>query len=99
MPDLLFIVADEKDYPVYHCHNLLELFRLRGKYQHTDRLYRYIKGQKVDGGVYFQWNKIVMCWIPCTIKKDGYCFQRITFEELEKNYQFILKLKKGLANA
>jgi hypothetical protein len=93
VPPILFIITTQpNDRVVYHCHNLLELFRLREVYQpdlHAE-VYRYVDTKvSVQTDKYFQWDKDKLIWVAGS--EVG--FQRITYASLEPIYNVLRQMK------
>ena len=97
MPDVLFIVTDDNNKIIYHCHTILELFRLRDVYKvDTCRVYRYLKCKPTKTGTFFKWTKATLDWSESTdsIDKGRVCFELISYEDLEASYNIIRRFQK-----
>jgi hypothetical protein len=99
MPPILFIITSPSGEVIYHCHDLLELFRLRGVYNpsHDAEVYRYVDTKvSVQTDKYFQWDRAKRIWLVSDASIGtgiGTGFQRITYASLEPIYNIMKGMK------
>lgn len=97
MPDVLFLIVDAGRV-LYHCHDLIELFRLKGIYKPSDEaeVCRYLKTNKINDRQ-FWWNAESRQWVTSEVAgQTPIITQRISFKQMETNYRICLKLRGKL---
>jgi hypothetical protein len=89
MPDVLFVIINSESKAVYHCHSILELFRLRTIFNTPSdaKLYRFVKNI-VYSDIYLKWNKGNLCW-ELSDRPQGIGFGLTTFESLIPAYRIL----------
>ena len=91
MPSLLFLVTDQANRVIYHCHSITELFRLRSSFDvpADAKLFRYVNTVKYDDA-YFRWDKDTTQWVYGGPIGFGLC----KFDDLKAANEILMRMKK-----
>ena len=90
MPPLLFLVVSNNTVH-YHCHSILELFRLRAMYSLPDdaAVYRYVDTVR-HKDAFFLWDKDKLTWVS----GGTIGFALSSFDALKDAHATLLRMKK-----
>ena len=102
LPPTLFLVVSHSGELITHCHNIVELFRLREiKQSHDATVFRYLPTNK-QFDLFATWDKENLKWVLGPNKESGHSsakdgsigFEQVSYQQFQAAHNMLLKLKE-----
>ena len=92
LPPTLFLVVSQSGELITHCHNIVELFRLREvKQSHDAKVFRYLPTNK-QFDLFATWDKENLKWVLGP--NQGIGFEQVSYQQFQAAHNMLLKLKE-----